>query len=122
MVGKKNLELKAELAKFIGTTRYYKIDRKTLLTDGACYLCECAGAYWLMSVFSSYLHELNLNDWFAVLQLSVVGSSAHVIISDGNDNILATQEIEYTDFPIPSIRLFGCWDGEHWVLMLPSEY
>ena len=36
--------------------------------------------------------------------------------------MLVTQEIEFTDFPFPSIALYGCWDGEHWVLMLPREY
>ena len=35
---------------------------------------------------------------------------------------LATQEIDGSDFPLPSITLYGCWDGEYWVLMLPSEY
>ena len=32
------------------------------------------------------------------------------------------QEIPYKDFPMHAISLFACWDGEHWVIMLPSEY
>jgi|GEM_PF-6773891 hypothetical protein len=32
------------------------------------------------------------------------------------------QEIPYTDFPLTSITLYACWDQEHWVIMLPSEY
>lgn len=116
------LQLSAELSQFTGTSKYYRIDRKILLTDGTYYLCEHAGAFWLMAVFSSYLHELKLDEWFTVLKLDVAGSSAKVTISDGNDNVLATQEIEYTDFPLPNLTLYGCWDSEHWVLMLPSEY
>ena len=116
------LQLREYLAQFTGTANYYRIDRKTLLTDGTYYLCEQARAYWLITVFASYLHELKLEDWFTVLKLDVTGSSAKVTISDGNDNVLATQEIEYTDFPLPSLILYGCWDSEHWVLMLPSEY
>ena len=27
-----------------------------------------------------------------------------------------------TDFPLNEITLYASWDGEHWVLMLPSEY
>jgi hypothetical protein len=23
---------------------------------------------------------------------------------------------------LQAISLFACWDGEHWVIMLPSEY
>ena len=86
------------------------------------YLPEQAGAYWLMTVFASYLHELKVNDWFTVLKLAVSGGAAKVTIEDGNDNVLATQEIEYTDFPLPDLTLYGCWDSEQWVLMLPSEY
>ena len=115
-------ELQAALRQFTGTTHYYRIDSKTLLTDGAYYLATEAGAFWLMAVFASYLHELKLNDWFTVLKLDVADTRAKVTISDGNDNVLATQEIEYTDFPLHHIALYACWDGEHWVLMLPSEY
>jgi len=115
-------QLRVKLEQFTGTTQYYRIDSKTLLTDGAYYLATQAGAFWLMTVFSSYLNELKLDEWFTVLKLDVIGSSAKVTISDGNDNVIATQEIEYTDFPLPNLTLYGCWDSEHWVLMLPSEY
>lgn len=115
-------ELQAELRQFTGTTQYYRIDSKTLLTDGAYYLCTQTGAFWLMAVFSSYLLELKLDDWFTVLKLNVVGNKTTVTIDDGNGNFLATQEIDGSDFPLPSITLYGCWDGEYWVLMLPSEY
>lgn len=115
-------QLQAELANYTGTTSYYRIDRKTLLTDGTHHLAERAMCYWLMCFFSSYLIELNLDDWFTVLKLEVAGASARVTIEDGNDKVLATQQIEYTDFPLSTIKLYGYWDGEHWILMLPSEY
>lgn len=115
-------QLQSELEQFTGTTQYYRIDHKALLTDGTYHLAERAGAYWLMTVFASYLQELKLNDWFAVLRVDVCGDSAKVVIEDGNSYVLATQEIEFTDFPLRHITLYACWDGEHWVLMLPSEY
>ena len=115
-------QLQSELEQFTGTTQYYRIDRKTLLTDWTHHLAERAGAYWLMILFSSHLLELDRNEWFTVLKLDSAGATAKAIIEDGNDTVLASQEIEYTDFPFPSIELYGCWDGEHWVLMLPSEY
>jgi hypothetical protein len=30
--------------------------------------------------------------------------------------------IPYTDFSAAQQLIYACWDGEHWVLMLPSEY
>jgi hypothetical protein len=41
---------------------------------------------------------------------------------DGNGFVFATQDIEYTDFPLNEINLFCCYDGKHWVIMLPCEY
>ena len=37
----------------------------------------------------------------------------------GNVYEHAMQEIPYTDFPMQAISLYACWDGEHWVIMLP---
>ena len=34
----------------------------------------------------------------------------------------ARQEVPYMDFPLSSMFLYACWDGKHWVIMLPSEY
>ena len=49
-------------------------------------------------------------------------SSAVLKIDDGNGYVYATQNIEYTDFPLNEIKLYCCFDGEHWVIMLTSEY
>lgn len=112
----------AELATFTGTERYYRLNRLCLLTDGTKYLAEAAGAFWLMDAAASYLIELGTNDWFVKVALTLTGSSAELTLDDGNGNLRARQVIPYTDFPMPQQTLYACWDGEHWVLMLPSEY
>jgi len=53
---------------------------------------------------------------------TVKRTKAVMVYEDGNGNELARQEIPYTDLPIEPIPLYACWDGEHWVIMLPSEY
>jgi hypothetical protein len=45
-----------------------------------------------------------------------------MVYEDGNGSELARQEIPYTDLPTDHIDLYACWDQEHWVIMLPSEY
>jgi hypothetical protein len=45
-----------------------------------------------------------------------------MLYEDGNGKEHARQEIAYTDFPMQQFQIYACWDGEHWVLMLPSEY
>jgi len=57
---------------------------------------------------------------FGVIQTT--GNRATMIYEDGNGHEHARQEIPYTDFPMHAISLYACWDGEHWVIMLPGEY
>jgi hypothetical protein len=110
------------LSQFIGTQHYYRLNRKCLLTDGTRYLAETAGAFWLMDAAASYLIELGTDDWFVHVKLVVTESSAELTLEDGNGHVRARQVIPYTDFPMPQQNLYACWDGEHWVLMLLSEY
>ena len=112
----------SQLSLFTGTEHYYRLNRLCLLTDGTKYLAEAAGAFWLMDAAASYLIELGTADWFVQIKLVVTGSSAVLTLEDGNGHVRARQVIPYTDFPIPQQILYACWDGEHWVLMLPSEY
>lgn len=112
----------SQLSLFTGTEHYYRINRKCLLTDGTKYLAEGAGAFWLMDAAASYLIELGTDDWFVQIVLVVTGSKAVLTLQDGNGNVRAGQEIPHTDFPMPQQTLYACWDGEHWVIMLPSEY
>jgi hypothetical protein len=112
----------ADLAQFTGTERYYRMNRKCLLTDGTKYLADTAKAYWLMDAAASYLMELGTADWFVLVRLSVKKSRAELTLEDGNGGIRARQQIPYTDFPADQQILYACWDGEHWVIMLPSEY
>ena len=112
----------ADLAHFTGTERYYRMNRKCLLTDGTKYLADTAGAYWLMDAAASYLMELGTADWFVLVRLNVKNYCAELTLEDGNGGIRVRQQIPYTDFPADQQVLYACWDGEHWVIMLPSEY
>lgn len=111
-----------DLIHFTGTTRYYRFSKRLLLTDGLNFLCDHAACYWLVDAISTHLDEIGNEDWFVAIKLIMTSDSAMLIYQDGNGNEHARQEIEFTDFPLEQVTLFGCWDGNHWVLMLPSEY
>ena len=112
----------ATLSQFNGTERYYRISRKHLLTDGTKFLAEQAHCFWMMDAIASHLMEIGTADWFVSVKTTVNNSKALMIYEDGNGNEHARQEIPFTDFPIDKLTLYACWDGEHWVIMLPSEY
>ena len=111
-----------QLGNFTGTERYFRISRQHLLTDGTKYLADTAGAYWLMDAIASHLAEIGTEDWFIVVRMQVADSAALMIYEDGNGKEHARQAIPFTDFPLDEITVYCCWDGEHWVTMLPSEY
>lgn len=112
----------SQLSNFIGTERYYRLYPHAVLTDGTKYLADEAGAYWLMDAISSYLPQFTGKQEFVVAKLVRTGSKAQLTLDDGNGRVLDQQHIPYTDFPLTSIQLYACFDGEQWVLMLCSEY
>ena len=120
--GMKPLLNPRELDQFIGTNCYHRVSRTAVLTDGARYLAERAHCYWLMDVIVSYLVELDIQDWFVLATLDVSDTKGVVSLEDGSGHVHAPQEIPFTDFPLPVARLFANWNGDDWVLMLPSEY
>ena len=113
---------KLALSQFTGTSAYYKISRKHVLTDGTRYLAAQGACFWMMDAIASHLCEIGTADWFVLVRVQVTEGRAVMIYEDGNDREHARQEIRYTDFPLDSVTLYACWDQEHWVIMLPSEY
>lgn len=111
-----------DLSQCAGSERLHRVSRRFLITEGCKYLADKAACYWLIDAASSHIAEIGTSDWFVLVRLVVKDSRAVLTYEDGNGNTYAKQEIEYTDFPLKEIKLYACWDGTHWVLMLPSEY
>jgi hypothetical protein len=127
-------QIKEGLSGFCGTEAYHKFSvlfPKVVMTDGAKYLADSTGAYWFMDIIGSVYaaHPNRKQFWehgFAVWTLKVEGSQGVVTADDGNDNLIYTQEIPYTDFPFPEITLYTelgetTKDGLVMVIMLPRE-
>ena len=110
------------LSAFTGTEHYYRFGRKHLLTDGTKYLAEQGECFWMMDAIASHLTDIGTADWFVVVKTQIRDSKALMVYEDGNGKEHARQEIPYTDFQLAEITLYACWDSEHWVIMLPSEY
>jgi len=116
-------KLREELKQFTGTEQYYYLPifkRFNKYTEGIKYLAEEAEAYWLLEyIFSSQVDERLRGQEFQIWKLEVQDDdSAIITVEDGNDNVLKSFKIPFTDFPIQSIDL---WLVDS-VLILPSEY
>ena len=64
----------SELAQFTGTSSYYRISRRHLLTEGTKYLAERAGCFLMMDAVASHLSEIGTEDWFVMVRVQVVDS------------------------------------------------
>ena len=120
-------EFKRVLENFTGSdTRYiHKLFNglKMALTEGCKYVADEAEAYWLFDLILSYQYTTKVrNEPFQVWQLKKIADNKknywEIVCTDGNDNKLAKQIIEYSDFPLES---FTVWYIEG-VALLPTEY
>jgi hypothetical protein len=111
-----------DTANFTGTERYHRITMlaKIVATDGVLYVAEQAGAFWLMDAIASHQHTASVRAQpFQVWRLNVAPDKTAVLTgTDGNENEIARQEIEFTDYPDSFVEI---WLTDN-VLLLPSEY
>lgn len=114
-------ELLAALAHFTGTTQWYKDPQfpSFKFTDGIKFLADHAECYWLINyIFSNQLLPKVKAQDFQVWKISVVESKAQIKLEDGNDKVIESFEIEFTDFPLEHFTLWMVGG----TLLLPSEY
>jgi hypothetical protein len=111
-------EINQTLAGFYGSESYAKYGQ-SLLTDGIQYLAQAAECFWFLDIINSIQHLPKVkNEYFQTFKLTIKNNKAKVICTDGNDNVLYTQNIEYTDFPLDTITLWRV----NGTIMNPSEY
>jgi hypothetical protein len=113
----------ADLRQFTGSEHWYRhaINRKVLYTDGAKYVAECAGAYWLLDEIALIQpHDKRIaSEGFQLWKLRVrTDHTATLTCEDGNGKAVFTKAIRFTDFPLDEITLYFTDN----VILLPSEY
>lgn len=119
-------EILAELPNFYGTYGYTRLSplfRTFVLTDGAKYLADAAGAWWLMDAIASHLGSYR-DEGFVVAKLQrATATNGWVLrLEDGNEGLLTDQLIEFSDFPLDEITLYIIRQDDLRVILLPSEY
>ena len=115
-------ELQTNLSHFKGTENYYRVMPRLVITDGVQYLASQANSYWLVSAIYSHLISNAIYSEFVVARLTVTGTTADLVLDDGNDQVIAKQAIDYTDFALDEISIYCCYQQQGWILLLPSEY
>lgn len=106
------------LGYYTGSEVIYRHPFGYLFTEGAKYVADEAGAYWLLDKIGLHGRAFARKEEFQVWKLEVTGTKGKIILTDGNDRVIHTFELYYTDFPEPGITL---WFVNNTIL-LPSEY
>lgn len=113
---------KSDLSQFSGSEQWYRhsLVRKVLYTDGARHVAETGGAYWLLDEIAFGQSEPKIAvEEFQVWLLKVNSDqSATLTCDDGNDRVVFTKAINYTDFPLDEIGFYFTDN----IIMLPNEY
>jgi hypothetical protein len=117
------MSLEHDLRQFTGSENVYKNFTGLRYTDGVKYLAEKAGAYWLIDAIGSYQRDKRLQiERLQEFQLWTLTVKENVgllqCFEDSGVPATLEQEIEFTDFPLPEIKLYV----EGGVLLLPSEH
>lgn len=111
-----------DLDQFIGSEQWYRhsLVRSITYTDGAKYVADHGGAYWLLdeiALAQKFSPAVNA-ELFQVWKLTVSDRVGLLTCDDGNGNVVYQKPIPFTDFSLPEIE-FSFTDN---VILLPSEY
>lgn len=111
-----------DLSQFTGSETWWRhpIVRRITYTDGARHVAIAGGAYWLIDEIAFAQCQLKVAaEPFQVWRLVVAENRSGVLTcGDGNDRIVASKRIPWTDFPLDEITLY-CTNH---VILLPGEY
>lgn len=124
------------LRQFYGTENWHRWSQlfpRMLLTDGAKYVAENGGehgAYWLMDAIASYQpavlrsHPKARDFQLWTLHVNTDHSAWLTCQEDSDQPPIVEQKIEHTDFDLKEFSLYcmPVGDGEHYTLLLRSEY
>jgi hypothetical protein len=108
----------------IGTSQYHQhpLVRNLVYTDGIYELCEGLKCWWFLDVVASYQLYASMAkviyQWWTVY---VQNNQATVYCTDGDDNVIKTQDIPFTDLPDGRITFKAVWNGARVVVCLIVE-
>jgi hypothetical protein len=112
-----------DLHQFTGSETWYRhgLNKNILYTDGAKYIADHGGAYWLLDeiALAQRFDAKIATTEFQVWKLTVnPDHTARLVCEDGDSNVVAAKNLAFTDFPLPHIELWFT----NGTIYLPSEH
>ena len=99
-----------DLGQFTGSEQWYRhsLVRSITYTDGAKYVADHGGAYWLLDeiALAQKFSAAVKAEPFQVWKLTVNDRRGLLTCDDGNDNVVYTKPIPFTDIPLTEIKFY----------------
>ncbi|RUT04012.1 hypothetical protein DSM106972_049260 [Dulcicalothrix desertica PCC 7102] len=115
-------KINAKFKQLIGSDVIYQHWLGMRYTSGIKYLAEAAECFWLLDAIASHQNPYLLSNpqlqEFQIWRLVVQDKSGILICELDTNQEVMRQEIPYTNFPLPHIKLYLVQK----VLLLPNEY
>jgi hypothetical protein len=109
-----------------GTSQWHQCGG-LVITDGVKSVCETAGAFWLLDIIRSYQFDKRLQKdemlqhiQFWLLDVDLEKNTAVVTLERDSDDVVLTQKIPFTDFPLAKFKLY--YTPAEKIVLLPNEY
>lgn len=113
-INKDDLDLK-DLNQYYGSEHYYNV-LGVNVTDGIAYIMNNGYSWFVTDSIAVFITKLK-DEEFITAKLKIKDKTAKMILTDGNDKILYTQQYDYTNAK-EDLTLFFTNN----VFMLSSEY
>lgn len=123
--------LKYSLARFTGSEHLHQIPslgagRRFVMSDGVKFLVEQAKCNWLLDIVVSCQSRCLKDDMLQQFQFWTLivnpDNTAEVVCERDTDDVFLTQKIEFSDFPLETIRLYVAPQDDMYVVHLPTEH
>jgi hypothetical protein len=119
------------LSQFTGSMDFAKFGlTSSIMSEGVTHVATEMESFWLVQDIDLYVRELRKegkDTGFIVAKLVPNDEGADLILEDGNDNILKTINVPFTDFDFDRVNgEFQLWVAPNefgeFTLYLPSEH
>lgn len=126
------MDYRLDISQFTGSQKFTGLGlSKSIMSEGVLYVAENMNAFWFVQDVDLYVRELakeGKDTGFVVCHLTQDGDGATMTFEDGNDEVLKTVDVKYTDFNFSRIEgeKLTVWIQPNelgsYTIFLPSEY
>lgn len=117
--------LEKQLHQFRDSSITYDINQKFAVTEGVKFVVQHCTGEWVVRMYALILDKIEHPAAHSKTHLTMHVHdefTANVTLVDADNEQLSEFNVKLNEsFPLPKLRMQADWDGERWLMFLPSE-